>query len=100
MKYLVHWRMRSLSQEEMRKILPEEIKYFEKIKKEGKLLLACALIGKSEGYELYDADSHEWLYELVANSPFGPYIDLDIWPVVDSDFSLKTMKVILEKKKF
>lgn len=98
MKFLVHWKMRPLSEEEMRKVLPEEVKYAEKIRKEGKLLVSCDLVGKSEGYELYDADSHEWLYELVAKSPFGPYVELDIWPVVDSEFSLKTMKAILEKR--
>lgn len=99
MKFLVHWKMRPSPDEEVSKLLPKDLEYCKKLMKEGKLLASYVLVGRAEGYELFEADSHEWLHGIIMNAPFGPFLDFEILPVVGFEFSLNTLKATLEKRK-
>jgi len=96
-KYLVHWEMKSADNEKILSLLPEDLEYCKSLMKEGKLLESVVLSGKAEGFELFDVDSHEEIHEIIADAPFGPFLEFEVWPVVDFEFSLNKLKEVLEK---
>lgn len=99
MKFLVHWRMRPSPASEVHKLLPKDLKFCQDLMKQGKLKASYVLAGRPEGYEVFDVQSSEEMHEIVLRAPFGPFLDFEVWPTVDFDFSLNTLKAVLEESK-
>ena len=99
MRYMAHWKMRPAPAEEVAKLLDADHKFCMDLMKEGKLLHSFVLTGKPEGYEIFEVENNEEMHEIISNAPFGPFLDFDVWPIVDFDFALKTLKSVLEKGK-
>lgn len=97
MKYMVHWKMRPSPAKDVLKLLPVDLNYCMNEIKEGRLLASYVLAGRAEGFEVFDVENHEAIHKIILNAPFGPFLDFEVWPVVDFDFSLKTLKDVLEK---
>ena len=98
MKFLVHWKMRPGPADEVLRLLPDDLKFCKNAMKEGKLLQSYVLAGKPEGFEVFEVESNEEMHEIIMNAPFGPFLDFEVWPIVDFEFSLNTLKSVLEKK--
>ncbi len=99
MKFMAHWKMRPTPAGEIAKLLDEDLKFCKKQMKEGKLLHSFVLAGKPEGFEIFEVESNEEMHEIIMNAPFGPFLDFEVWPIVDFDFSLNTLKSVLGKGK-
>jgi len=97
MKYLVHWKMRPAPAKEVLKLLDTDLKFCLNEMKEKRLLSSYAIAGRAEGFELFEVKNHEEIHKIIANAPFGPFLEFEVWPVVDFEFSLNTLKDVLEK---
>ncbi len=99
MKFLVHWKMRPSPASEVLKLLPKDLAFCQDLMKEGKLLQSYVLAGKPEGFEVFDVETNEEMHKIIMEAPFGPFLDFEVWPIVDFDFSLNTLKSVLESNK-
>jgi hypothetical protein len=99
LKYLVHWKMRPAPAEEVLKLLPTDLAFCMNEMKEGRLIASYVLAGMPEGFEVFEVKNHEEIHKIIMEAPFGPFLDFEVRPVVDFDFSLNTLKTILEKNK-
>ncbi len=99
MKFLVHWKMRPAPAEEVLKLLDDDLNFCKRQMKEGKLLESYVIAGKPEGFEVFDVESSEEMHKIIMNAPFGPFLDFEAWPVIGFEFSLNTLKSVLEKSK-
>lgn len=97
MKFLVHWKMRPAPAPEVLKLLPDDLNFCKRQMKEGKLLESYVLAGKPEGFEVFDVETNEEMHKIIMDAPFGPFLDFEVWPIVDFEFSLNTLKSVLEK---
>jgi muconolactone delta-isomerase len=98
MRFLVHWKMRPAEAKEVLKLLDKDLKFCMDLMDEGKLLQSYVLAGKPEGFEVFDVESNEEMHKIIMDAPFGPFLDFEVWPIVDFDFSLNTLKSVLEKR--
>ncbi|MHB8278522.1 MAG: muconolactone Delta-isomerase family protein [Candidatus Humimicrobiaceae bacterium] len=99
MKYLVHWKMCPAPAEEVLKLLPNDLEFCMNLMKEKKLLASYVLVGQPEGFEVFEVESNEEMHKIILEAPFGPFLDFKVWPIVDFDYSLNTLKSVLEKSK-
>jgi muconolactone delta-isomerase len=99
MRYLVHWKMRPSPDREVLSLLDKDLQYCKNLMKEGKLLASYVLDGRPEGYEVFEVESNEEMHKIIMNAPFGPFLEFEVWPIVDFEFSLKTLREVLEKRK-
>ncbi|MEM2878897.1 MAG: muconolactone Delta-isomerase family protein [Candidatus Hadarchaeales archaeon] len=99
MRYLVHWKMRPAPAEDVLKLLDDDLRYCKNLMKERKLLASYVLAGMPEGYEVFEVESNEEMHRIIANAPFGPFLDFEVRPIVDFEFSLKTLKESLLSRK-
>jgi len=99
MKFLVHWKMRPTPGHEVLKLLDEDLSYCKAGIEKGKLLASYVLAGKPEGFEVFEVESNEEMHKIIMEAPFGPFLDFEVWPIVDFEFSLNTLKSVLEKSK-
>jgi len=99
MKFLVHWKMRPAPAEEVLKLLPNDLGFCMDLMKKKKLLASYVLAGKPEGFEVFEVESNEEIHRIILEAPFGPFLDFEVWPIVDFDFSLNTLKSVLEKSR-
>ena len=97
MKFLVHWKMRPSPAQEVKKLLPKDLAFCLDLMKEKKLLASYVLAGKPEGFEVFEVESNEDMHQIIMHAPFGPFLDFEVWPIVDFDFSLNTLKSVLEE---
>jgi muconolactone delta-isomerase len=91
--------MRPSPSSEVLELLPKDLKYCMDLMKEGKLIASYVLAGKPEGYEVFDVENNEEIHEIILKAPFGPFVDFEVWPIVDFDFSLNMLKSVLEENK-
>ncbi len=99
MKFLVHWKMRPAPTQEVLKLLDKDLNFCKMQMKEGKLLASYVLAGKPEGFEVFDVETNEVMHKIIMDAPFGPFLDFEVWPIVDFEFSLNTLRSVLEKSK-
>lgn len=99
MRFLVHWKMRPAPAEEVLNLLPKDLGFCMDLMKEGKLLASYVLAGKPEGFEVFEVQTNEQMHKIILEAPFGPFLDFEVWPIVDFDFSLNTLKSVLEKSR-
>lgn len=99
MRYLVHWKMRPSPPSKVLRLLPEDLAFCKGLMKQGKLLESYVLAGKPEGFEVFDVETNEEMHKIIMEAPFGPFLDFKVWPIVDFEFSLNTLKSVLEKGK-
>jgi len=97
MRFLVHWKMRPAEGKEVLKLLDKDLKFCMDLMGKGKLLQSYVLAGKPEGFEVFEVESNEEMHKIIMDAPFGPFLDFEVWPIVDFDFSLNTLRSVLEK---
>ena len=56
----------------------------------GKLVEDYSLAGRSGSCRILDVESHEELTAVMAGFPFGPFSDIEVYPLSDLDAALDT----------
>ena len=65
MRFLIHWKMRAAADEEVLRLLEQDLKYCKNLMKEGKLLNSYVLAGKAEGFEVFEVRDNEEMHQII-----------------------------------
>jgi muconolactone delta-isomerase len=91
--------MRPSPGHEVLKLLDKDLSFCKMAMEKGKLLASYVLAGKPEGFEVFEVESNEEMHKIIMDAPFGPFLDFEVWPIVDFEFSLNTLKSVLKESK-
>jgi muconolactone delta-isomerase len=82
---------------EMLSKIVDHLNYYRELKEKGTVVAAGAFAGQRGGFGVFKVGSLEELNELVNYAPGTPYMNTEIYPLVDTDTRIAQLKEQKEK---
>jgi len=95
MLYLVKSELKGaypLPPEEWMELVVKGLEDIMKYKKQGKIVVHGAFVGRSAGCIIWDVDSNEELQKLVSQQPWWPFMETEIIPLISTENTLESVK--------
>lgn len=99
MLYLVKSELKGaypLPAEEWLELVEKGLEDIMKYKKQGKVVMHGAFVGRSAGCIIWDVDSNEELQRLVSQQPWWPFMETEIIPLISTENTLQSVKQVRE----
>ncbi len=81
-----------LPPEQWLNLVVKQLELIIELKKQGKILIHGAFVGRQSGCFIWDVDSNEELQSLLTGLPLWPFMDWDIVPMISTETGLATVK--------
>jgi muconolactone delta-isomerase len=66
-------------------LLVQGFQYTKELVEKGVIKHRWILVGANAGMNVYDVDSHEQLMSILYDSPAGPHLQFEVYPIIDPD---------------
>ena len=83
--------------EEMISRVLAHMEYFKDLKGKGDVVFDGAFAGQRGGFGVFEVDTLEELSEIINYAPATPYMDTEIFPLVDMDSRIEQLKEQMER---
>lgn len=78
-------------------LVVKQLELIIELKKQGKILIHGAFVGRQAGCFVWDVDSNEELQSLLTGMPLWPFMDWDIAPMISTEAGLASVKTSLSE---